>query len=59
MGKDWRFGQKTRCRLSAHRSKKYRLKNLQVIKKKSDVDISCDDQVIIKKRNIQFIIIIF
>ena len=47
MGKDWRFGRKTRCKLNAPRTKKYRLKNLQLIKKKSDVDNSCDDQLII------------
>ncbi len=48
MGKDWRFGQKTRCKLSAPKLKKYRLKNLQSIKKKCDEDHSCDVQVIIK-----------
>lgn len=48
MGKDWRFGQKTRCKLSAPRTKKYRIKNLQLIKKKSDINNSCNDQVIIK-----------
>lgn len=49
MGKDWRYGRKTRCKLSASRTKKYRLKNLQVIKKNRDRDNSCDDQVIMKK----------
>ncbi|XP_022160289.1 uncharacterized protein LOC111026498 isoform X3 [Myzus persicae] len=44
MGKDWRFGQKTRCKLSAPRTKKYRIKNLQLIKKKSDINNSCNDQ---------------
>jgi hypothetical protein len=48
MGKDWRFGRKTRCNLSAPKLKKHRLKNLQSTKKKSDEDQSCDVQVIIK-----------
>jgi hypothetical protein len=50
MGKNWCFGRKTRCKLSASSSKKYRLKNLQLIKKKSDINNSCDEQVIIKKK---------
>jgi len=48
MGKDWRFGRKTRCKLSAPRKKKYRIKNLQLLKKTIDTDSCCDDQVIIK-----------
>lgn len=47
MGKDWRFGRKARCKLSAPRLKKHRLNNLQSKLKKSDIDQSCDDQVII------------
>ncbi|KAL4143264.1 hypothetical protein QTP88_005617 [Uroleucon formosanum] len=44
MGNNWRFGRKTRCKLSAPRLKKHRLNNLRSIKKKTVIDQSCDDQ---------------